>query len=255
MTPDLREALVQKLLALADDELILGHRNSEWTGHGPILEEDIAFTNIALDELGHAKIWYGLVAELQGENPDTYPDRLVFFRDAPDYRNSQLVELPKGDWAFSMLRQYLFDGAELVWLSELATSRYQPLAEAAVKVRGEEIYHLRHTSAWLKRLGLGTEESNRRMQAALNELWPYTAQLFEPLPGEAILVEAGFGPAPAVVREKWESLVRSALTEADLNVPSQAAPVTVSRNQHTPHLASLLKEMQEVARALPEAEW
>jgi ring-1,2-phenylacetyl-CoA epoxidase subunit PaaC len=154
------------LLALADDELILGHRDSEWTGHAPILEEDIAFANIAQDEIGHASLWYGLVQRLGGAEPD----RLVFFRPPSEYRNAPLVELPKGDWAFSMLRQYLFDAAEAQRLPLLAASAHRPLAEAAAKIRTEEIYHLRHTQAWIERLAQGTAESHGRTQAALDLL-------------------------------------------------------------------------------------
>ena len=173
-------ALADYLLALADDELILGHRNSEWTGHAPILEEDIAFANLAQDEIGHARLWYGLVNDLGGPEPD----RLVFFRSAAEYRNAPILELPKGDWAFSMLRQYLFDVGEAQRLPLLAGSPHRPLAEAAAKIRTEEIYHLRHTHAWIERLAQGTQESHRRVQAALDLLWPFAVQLFQPLPGE-----------------------------------------------------------------------
>ena len=254
MRTKLKEALAQKLLALADDELILGHRNSEWTGHGPILEEDIAFTNIALDEIGHAQIWYNILAELQGEG-DGYPDQLVFFREAAAYRNAQFVELPIGDWAFSMLRQYLFDAAELVRLSETMSSRYQPLADASVKIRNEELYHFRHTQAWLRRLGLGTEESHRRMQAALNQLWPYTRQLFAPVPGEELLVEAGYVPEPDELNGAWKKRVIAQLEEANLVIPNDIAPITANRHDHTPHLTTLLTDMQEVARFDPQAKW
>jgi ring-1,2-phenylacetyl-CoA epoxidase subunit PaaC len=255
MKLEVKEALAHKLLAMADNELILGHRNSEWTGHAPILEEDIAFANIALDEIGHAKVWYTLLADLRGEDKDTYPDQLVFFREAADYRNIQLVELPIGDWAFSMLRQYLFDAAELVWLRALSQSGYRPLAEATAKIRKEELYHFRHTHAWLKRLGLGTAESWQRMQEALVVLWPYTTQLFQPLPDESVLIEAGFVPEPDTVRSSWEQVVLAQLAEADLVIPADATPVIVPRDEHTPHLAALLTEMQEVARYDPQAEW
>ena len=255
MKADLKEALSHKLLAMADDEMILGHQNSEWTGHAPILEEDIAFANIALDEIGHAKIWYQLLAQVVDESPETYPDRLVFHRKAAEYRNSQIVELPIGDWAFSIVRQYLLDAAELVSLGELAQSQYQPIAEAAAKIRKEEIYHYRHTHAWLKRLGLGTEESHRRMQSALNQLWPYTTQLFEPLPGETLLVEAGVAPDPHQLRLAWEKLVLPNLEEANLVTPANATPFKVQRDHHTSHLESLLAEMQEVARLDSQATW
>ncbi len=144
MDNQLTQALAARLLAMADDELILGHRLSEWTGHAPILEEDIAFANIAQDEIGHAVIiWYTIRQEL-GEKS---PDQLAFFRDADAFRNAQLVELPKGDWAFSMMRQYLFDTWEMLNLTGLQQSQYQPIAEAAVKMRPEEMYHYRHTHA------------------------------------------------------------------------------------------------------------
>ncbi len=237
-------ALAQRLLALADDELILAHRHSEWTGHGPILEEDIAFTNIALDELGHASLWYGLVQGLTGDDPD----QLVFFRGPEAYRCAQMVELPRGDWAFSMLRQCLFDMTEAVRLPELARSRHEPTAAVAAKIATEEIYHLRHTRAWVERLGLGTEESHRRMQAALDALWPYCGQLFAPLPGEAELAADGLVPEPATVREAWEALARPLLAAAGLSVPAALPATTLSRAEHTPHLGPLLEDMQQVAR-------
>jgi ring-1,2-phenylacetyl-CoA epoxidase subunit PaaC len=251
MNPKVKKALTQSLLALADDELILAHRDSEWTGHAPILEEDIAFANIAQDELGHAIIWYSLLADITGDNPD----RLVFFRDAPAYQNIQLVELPKGDWALSMLRQYLFDTAEMVRLEQLVQSRYPPLASAAAKIRKEELYHYRHTQAWVRRLSLGTAESHRRTQDALHALWPYTFQLFTPLPEETLLIEDGYIPEPVLLRAAWEQHVLTFLQDAQLVVPTQCTPVTVPRDQHTDHLVLLLREMQEVARLDSQAQW
>ena len=251
MTPELETALEAQLLAMADDELILAHRNSEWTGHAPILEEDIAFTNIALDELGHAQIWYGLYQEQTGANPD----RLIFFREPAAFRNVRFVELPRGDWAFSLVRQYLFDTFEAVRTERLLEAAYRPLAEAAAKIRPEEQYHYRHTHTWLRRLGLGTAESNRRTQTALDALWPHVFQLFEPLPGGEALAQAGIVPDPATLKSAWEEQVHVAVTEAGLEIPEGAAVVTGGRDEHTPHLAELLAEMQEVARANPKAEW
>jgi ring-1,2-phenylacetyl-CoA epoxidase subunit PaaC len=255
MQAELRDALALKLLAMADDELILGHRNSEWTGHGPILEEDIAFTNIALDELGHATLWYGLHAELIGEVKDTYPDHLAYFRPAANFRCAPMMELPKGDWAFSMLRQYLFDAAEAITLRRLVKSGYQPLADAAAKIQREELYHLRHTSAWVKRLGLGTEESHRRLQAALDALWPYAVGVFDPLPDESRLAGAGFVTDPNTLRDEWNAKVRAHLGDSGLNIPAAPAGLTFSRFKHTAGLAALLDELQEVARAHPDARW
>jgi ring-1,2-phenylacetyl-CoA epoxidase subunit PaaC len=170
MKEDINTLLEEYLLSIADDELILAHRNSEWCGHAPIIEEDIAFANIALDEMGHAMTWYKMIADLKGEDSNTYPDHLVFWRHRSDFRNIQMVELPKGDWAFSILRQYLFDLMENIRLKASSMSSYTPLSVAAHKIHQEEKYHLRHTSLWVKRLALGTEESHKRMQDALEEL-------------------------------------------------------------------------------------
>lgn len=243
-------ALSARLLALGDDELILAHRNSEWTGHAPILEEDIGLANLAQDELGHAALWYGLAGPLLSQTPDA----LAFLRDPADWRNAQLVELPKGDWAFTMLRQYLFDAYELALYTRLAESRNETVAHVAAKIRTEELYHYRHSSAWVKRLGLGTQESHRRMQAALDVLWPHTAQLFTPLPNDDGLIEAGVLPPLTEVHEAWAANVLPWLEAAALTVPL-APTVIPSRETHTPHLAALLAEMQSVARSDPAAEW
>ncbi len=255
MKADLKDALASWLLALADDELILGHRDSEWCGHAPILEEDIAFANIALDELGHATIWYKLLAEVVGEDSNVYPDRLVYRREPADFRNTQFVELPKGDWALTIVRQYLFDAAENVRLEQLTQSQYQPLAAAAAKIRKEEVYHLRHTRAWVRRLGLGTDESHRRMQAALDHLWPYALRLFEPIPGESLLVEARYVPAAKSLRAAWESQVIPYLADSGLAVPEDARAAAAHRDQHTDHLTALLDELREVVRQHPDAKW
>lgn len=245
-------ALAARLLAMADDELILAHRNSEWAGHAPILEEDIALANVALDEMGHAAIWYSLHGELTGSDPD----RLVFFRHPGAYRNVQMVELPKGDWAFTLLRQYLFDAAESVLLPHLRASAYQPLAEAAAKIATEEGYHLRHSSLWLRRLGLGTEESYARTQAALDALWPYAAQLFVPFPEDELLIGAAFIPDLSLVQREWDTVARSFLTACGLTLPDDTPPRrAIPRTEHTEHLMRLLAEMQSVARLDPAAEW
>ena len=245
-------ALAAQLLAMADDELLLGHRDSEWTGHAPILEEDIAFANLAQDEIGHAIAWYGLVQALRGD----MPDHLVFFREPAAYRSVQFVELPKGDWAFSMLRQFLFDAAEAVRLPLLAASAHTPLAAVAGKVRTEELYHFRHTHAWVKRLALGTPESHRRSQAALDLAWPFALQLFEPLPAESELTAAGLMPAAASVRAGWLDLVQPFLREVGLSIPPSAMPPARVRDQHSPHLAALLADLQAVARLEgPEVQW
>lgn len=254
MKPDLQTALAAYLLVMADDELILGHRDSEWCGHAPILEEDIAFANIALDELGHAVVWYGLLADVQGKNRDLYPDELVYRRNIQEYRNTPLVELPKGDWAFTILRQYLFDEFERLQLAQLTRSTFQPLADAAAKIRTEELYHLRHTRAWVRRLGLGTDESNRRMQTALDQLWPYAQQLFIPIQDEHLLTKAGYTPDKNDLREDWQNEVVPYLRESGLHVPDDALP-EFSREKHTEHLSQVINDLQEVVRQHPDARW
>lgn len=250
MNDALHTALAARLLASADDELILAQRNAEWTGHAPILEEDIALANIAQDELGHATIWYGLVETLTGENPD----RLAFFREPGQFRSAQLVEQPRGDWAFTMLRQYLFDAYELTLLSRLVASAYQPAADAAARMRNEEIYHYRHSSAWVRRLGLGTEESHRRMQRALDELWPLTGQLFCAQPGDDLLVAAGFWPEYGEMERAWGEVALPFLEQAELVAPDVAGG-PVDRREHSTHLDALLADMQMVARTEREGVW
>ncbi|UCH59577.1 MAG: phenylacetate-CoA oxygenase subunit PaaC [Anaerolineales bacterium] len=244
--------LFELILALADDELILGHRDSEWCGHAPILEEDIAFANLALDEIGHANLWYALLADLEGEHSQRYADQLVFWREAQDYRNTQLVELPNGDWAFSILRHYLFDSAEIERLNALAECSHPLVSETAAKIRTEELYHLRHTTAWMRRLALGTVISHQRLQAALNQLWPFTGQLFHLSAVPEGLDELGIQIDSA--RTNWESQVIPFLADCQLRLPD--SPVLMqNRQQHSHHLSVLLSEMQSVARLDPRAGW
>ena len=250
MKQEVKTALIRKLTALADDELILAHRNSEWTGHAPILEEDIALANIAQDELGHATLWYGLLEPLDGRDADTF----VYTRGPGEWRNAQFVELPKGDWAFTMLRQYLFDMYEQLYLRRLVESSYEPLVEVVQKMLREERFHVQHTHAWVKRLGLGTEESSTRMQRALNELWHYAQQLFIPLEDESELVEEGIFPNLEEVKEVWLAHMKQHLYAADLFIPDEGTPPT-SRDSHTQHLSQLVGELQEVARLEPEGTW
>ncbi len=247
---EVKTVLIRKLTALADDELILAHRGSEWTGHAPILEEDIALANLAQDELGHATLWYGLLEPLDGSDADT----LVYTRGLDEWRNVQFVELPKGDWAFTMLRQYLFDMYEQLYLKRLTGSSYRPLVEVAQKMLREERFHVQHTHAWVKRLGLGTEESNARMQRALDELWGYAQGLFVPVPDEEVLIEVGIFPSLQEVKEVWLEHVTQHLEATNLSLPSEGTPPP-SRESHTQHLSQLLDDLQEVARLEPEGTW
>ena len=252
LTDSQTQALIRKLTALADDEIVLAHRDGEWTGHAPILEEDIALANIAQDELGHAALYLGLRTDLDGSQPD----RLAMFRSASEYTNTRLTELPKGDWAVTMVRQFLYDAYEALWLEEAGSSRYAPLAEVAHKALREEKFHLQHTALWVERLALGTEESERRTQTALTELWPYAAQLFQPVAGEEELIAAGIVPDPAALKARWEKLVTAHLQgKCGLTLPRDAFPSDdKGRDHHTEHLAPMLAEMQEVARQHPDAE-
>ena len=250
LTDTQKEALIRRLTALADEEIILAHRDGEWTGHAPILEEDIALANIAQDELGHALLYLGLRSDLDGSDPD----RLAMFRKAAEYTNTRLVELPRGDWATTMVRQFLYDAFEALWLEAAAKSTYAPLAEVAQKALREEKFHLQHTALWVERLALGTEESSRRTQTALQELWPYAAQLFQAVDGEAELVEAGILPDMTAVRERWEALmVKHLQDKCGLRMSREAFPGP-SRENHTEHLVPLLATMQKLAREVPNAE-
>jgi ring-1,2-phenylacetyl-CoA epoxidase subunit PaaC len=248
LEPVLREALIAKLMALADDELLLAQRNAEWTGHAPILEEDIAIANLAQDELGHATVWYGLRHDLDGSDPDA----LAFQRQAREFRNAQLLELPRGDWAFTLLRQFLFDSYEVLHLGSLRQSKYAPLADACAKISQEERFHLQHSRLWVERLGLGTSVSRSRTQTALNELWAYTPQLFLPLPTDAVLIRAGFVPDLEKLRGHWLEQVVPFLERCGLVVPPPNRR-PISRSAHSKHLDPLVQEIQSVARADPEA--
>lgn len=250
--PELTEALKRYLLALADDEMLLGHRDAEWTGLGPILEEDIAFSSMAQDELGHAKIWYGL---RQGLGEGT-PDRQAFLRDAPDWRNARLLELERGDYAVSLVRQYLFDLAEVLRLDALIASTWKPLADAARKLRQEEKYHLLHGQAYLERLAKGSADAQSRLQAALDHLWPYALALWEPVDGEVDLVAAGMVPDSAALAPLWRAAVATRFERAGLTLPPTEGAVTGGRRgDHGPELAGLLAAMQGLYRSDPEAEW
>lgn len=252
LTPSgsLRAALIERVTAHADDELVLGHRDAEWTGHAPLLEEDIALANLAQDEIGHAITWYGVRSELDGSDPD----RLVFFRGPDEYRSSHLVAQPRGDWAFTMLRQFLFDAYETELLARLSRSSYQPLAQAAVKIAREELFHLRHGQLWLERLAHGTDESRGRLEDALSVAWPLLPQLLAPMQGDSELVAAGMWPSPAEVGSATVTRVTGTLTTLGLGpAPLADGPVVQRHDQQPPALGELLGVLQSVARADPEA--
>ncbi|HEV3304597.1 MAG TPA: 1,2-phenylacetyl-CoA epoxidase subunit PaaC [Planctomycetaceae bacterium] len=250
-----RAALDSKLLRLGDDEFLLGHRNSEWTGHGPILEEDIAFANLALDELGHGILWYRTLASLRDEVPETYPDKLVYQRTAREFQNADVVALPHTDWAFSMLRQFLFDVYESIHVPALGASLYQPAAEVAAKIKQEEVYHLYHTKAWVQRLGLGTDESHRRMQIALDQLWTPFHQLFAKEPDESLLIDARIIPDLRLVHVEWSDTVVPFLESCSLSVPDNAVVPAMRQSADAETMESLIAELQQVSRIAPGAAW
>lgn len=244
----LNALLAQKLRTLADDEVVLAQRLSEWVSQAPILEEDIAIANLAQDELGHAQVYLELKRAIDGVEPD----QEVFFKDPLAFQNAVLVELPRGDWAYTMVRQYLFDLYETLWLEEAQKSAYPPFAEAAARIFKEERFHLQHASLWVERLALGTEESYVRTARALEDLWPYARQLFQPLEGEEALVEAGYLPDLRALWPEYEKRARGFLQGLGLELP-QKGYTPKSRSEHTEHLWPLVVLMQSVARWDPEA--
>jgi len=244
-------ALKTLLYRLADDEVIIGHRNTEWTGHGPILEEDIAFSSMAQDELGHAQIYYSLLHDLGEANPD----QLAFLREAQAFQCAQFVELPRGDWAFSVARQFFYDAAESVRLAALSKSAYAPLAQAARKFAGEEKYHWLHAKTWITHLAQGTGESRARLEAGLKQAYPYALGLFETTAADAAIVSENLCAPEAELQTAWQALITPVLAEAGLALPA-ATPVYGGRaGQHTEHLTPLLNDMQLVFRMEPEAGW
>jgi ring-1,2-phenylacetyl-CoA epoxidase subunit PaaC len=255
LAPELIPAVKDLLYRMADDALILGHRHSEWTGLGPILEEDIAFSSIAQDKIGHAYALYQLLHEL-GE---AEPDRIAFFRDAPQFRCCHFVEYPNGGYDFSLMRHFLYDVAEQWRYHLLEQSRYEPLAQLARKVRGELKYHVLHATQLVIRLGaLGTEESHQRMQAALEQAFPLALGIFEPSQYEDVLAEAGIFPGERFLQERWLETIVPILERATLRMPDITTVVPAyggRRGVHTEYLQPLLDEMGEVIRSEPDAEW
>jgi len=248
------EHLKNLLLRMADDSLIMGHRNSEWTGIGPIMEEDIAFSSMAQDKIGHALALYSILKN-EFNMPD--PDRLAFFRKETEMLNCQLVELPIGEYDFSLVRHFLFDHADFLRYEMLSTSSFAPLAQLSKKIKGELKYHVLHADTWLTRLGNATEESHARMQSALNELWNYALGIFEPSDYEAELIAEKIFDGEKVLQQKWMEKISHIIEKANLKIPSATAPVYGGRKgYHTEHLQPLLTEMAEVISSEPEGtEW
>lgn len=251
---DTREALFKYCLRLADSNLILGHRLSELCSQGPILEEDIATTNIALDLIGQARYLYQYATEVEGKGRTE--DDLAYKRAEREFYNTLLSEQPNGDFAVTIARQFFVDVFDYYFYKELLNSQDQRLAELAARAIKEVTYHLHHTTQWMLRLGDGTEESHQRLQTAVNDLWMYTGELFEMDETDETLIKEGIAPNLNDIKVKWTSKVSEVLAEATVAKPEDGWMQTGSRKgRHSEHLGYILAEMQYLQRAYPDAKW
>ncbi|MBB3330724.1 ring-1,2-phenylacetyl-CoA epoxidase subunit PaaC [Halomonas campaniensis] len=254
MSDTLKDATLEYAVRLGDDANVLGHRISEWVSHGPFLEEDIAYANVALDYIGRARMFYGYASELASDGRTE--DDFAYMRDDRQYQNLLLMEMPRGDFAYSQVRQLLIDVYYNLLLPQLAESRDDTLAAIAAKAIKESRYHLRRSRDWVLRLGDGTEESHRRTQAALDSLWGYTHEMFEMDETERLLADSGIAVDTTRLRDEWHRQVSSILTEATLSVPEDGWAVRGGRiGYHTENLGHLLTEMQFVHRSYPGCQW
>lgn len=248
------QAIKELLYKIADDQLIIGHRNSEWTGVGPLLEEDIAFSSMAQDKVGQSLAFYNLLHELGESDPDT----VAFMRNADQFHNCTFVELPIGEYDFSLVRHFLFDTAEFFRFTLLAESSYEPLRKVALKLKGEIKYHLMHGDSMMQKLGTSTEESINRMQEALNYAMPWALGIFEQGPHENELISSGIFAGEEALQALWLNKVTDTLSQTALTLPDMEtlAPAMGGRyGKHTDYLQPMLEEMSEVFREDPTAEW
>lgn len=249
-----KEALKELLYKMADDQLIIGHRNSEWIGLGPILEEDIAFASMAQDKVGQSLALYQLLQELGEKNPDT----VAFTRNGKLFHNSKFVELPIGEYDFSLMRHFLFDTADYYRFEMLMTSSYEPLQLLSRKLKGECRYHIMHADSWIKKLGNGTEESITRLQNALDYSIPFALGVFEQSKMEEELISSNIFGGEIALREKWIEHIDEVLGKTQLVLPDLAkeSPHFGGRHgEHTEHLQPLLDEMCEVIGTDPGVAW
>lgn len=251
-------ALLDFLLRLADTDLVLAQRLGEWVGKGPVVEEDIASTNVGLDLLGQARMWYGCAGEVEARIDGTGRDEdaFAFRRDAHAFRNLLLAEQPNGSYADTIARQFLFDQWHLLLLRALAQSSDGRIAGIAAKAVKEAAYHAERSADWVIRLGDGTDASHARMQDAIDALWMYTGEMFAVQPGEAALVADGIAADAAALKAPWDARVSAVLTEATLARPADGwMQKGGASGVHTEHLGRLLAEMQFLQRAYPDAKW
>ena len=245
----MNSSLIDYTLHLADNALIIAQRNAEWCGHGPILEQDIAITNISLDQLGQSRNFYQYAAKLIGNNATE--DSLAYLRTEREFKNCLLAEQPNGDWAQTVLRQFFFSAYQFLLYEKLQHSNYEQLAAIAAKALKEVTYHQRWSSEWVIRLGDGTEESRQRMLNAIDELWRYTGELFVAAGYEAV---SGFDIA--LLKEDWMKKVNAVFEEATLPIPEKVFIQTGGKTgTHTEHLGYILTELQYLQRTYPNAEW
>jgi len=251
---DSRASLFEWLLRLGDNALVLSHRLSEWCGHAPVLEEDIALANTALDLLGQTQLWLGLAGEVEARGRTA--DNLAYLRDAAAFRNVLLVERPNGDFGATLMRQFLFDAYHVPLLRGLTASTEPRVAEIAAKALKEVSYHFERSADLVIRLGDGTEESHRRMEKALSLLWPYTSELFQNDAVDEAVAAVGSAPLPASLKADWDAAVAEVFAEATLTVPPEGFQHKGGRRGiHTEHLGFVLAEMQFLQRAYPGANW
>lgn len=248
------EALKELLYKMADDLLVLGHRNSEWTGLGPLLEEDIAFSSMAQDKIGQSYALYQMLHEL-GEQA---PDSIAFTRSANQFHNCQLVELPNNEYDFSLVRHFLFDTADFLRWELLTQSSHEPLALLAKKIKGELRYHTLHANTWIKQLGSATPESVSRLQSSLEQALPYALGIFEESPYEKEILTTHIFAGEEELKKQWINKISEVLSQTHLRLPDISSVVAITggrSGQHTEHLTVLLNEMGEVFRIDPTAEW
>jgi ring-1,2-phenylacetyl-CoA epoxidase subunit PaaC len=250
-----RKALAELLLTMADDEFVIGFWDSEWTGIAPLLEEDVAFSSIAQDEIGHARVWYEMLAQLSGSSADA----IAFGRPPEEYHHAALVDHARGDWALAIARKWLYETADAVRLEALAASSFVPLAEVVAKVRREERYHLLHLDAWLRRLAAADGEPRVRLAAALEKLAPDASSVFAPLAGESALVDAGILAAPmSALAERWSAQVRRVrVDELGFAAAPSDWPTADGRDHSSPSESFrwLWGEFTSVARLEEGVEW
>lgn len=251
---DKKDDLVNYVIALGDDSLILGQRLSEWCYHAPFLEEDLALANVALDFIGRAQMFYDYASQL--EEGARSADEIAFLRDTRDYRNLLIMELPVGDFAFTMARQFMVDAYNYLYLQKLLKSSDITLAAIAAKAIKETDYHLRRSQEWVLRLGDGTDESHRRIQKAFDELWGYGAELFGMSTCETTLLSEAVSVDRTALSADWNKRVSEVLQQATLKVPSDDWQVRGGREGlHTEHHGHILAEMQYLQRTYPGLEW